>query len=1101
MSMVRQIALLEAGCQPWHSCIIAARGNRFAYAATLAIYIYEMDRKQNTFCLQSIMSEHKKTITCLTWHQTNEDCLASASVDPKICIWNVAQHALLACLKTPLTTPTLITWYPEEIDSLVYLESQGPLYLWRFSKSGNCSSGNYGTLLKEIQPFLSSVTQIQWNSLETRHLALGHQDGTVSLYLKSQKPKRHVKLNLGTEDNTESCAITGLEWDPLSPHYLLIAIQNSGLLLADTSGNALQTIMIFNMPSKASTVQTVAWIPDAPGMFVSGDCEAGVLRVWTVSQKGPLENISLKHNGFHAIHVVCCNQKQSLTHGRTENPKVNQKRTSFCGRGYAVPRAKIACLFIDGGVGLYDLRKGSWDFFRDTSHIETIFDCQFKPSDFNVLATGSFDGTIKIWNVLTMKNIATSPGNKSIIYSISWAPLDLNCIAAGTSDQGVVIWSITQRTISKRFTSHGKGVCVFCVSWNQKDARKIASAAADNNCMIHHADGTLIQSFKHPGTVYGCDWNPSNENILATACEDKQVRVFYVGSSNSQPLKILSGHTLKVFRVKWSLLKDGILCSSSDDKTVKVWDYTTGSTCCTLSGHTKYVHALAWSPEIPHILISGSWDATIRVWDIRDGACLDVLEDHGADVYGLSCHPSRPFLLASTSRDSTVRLWSLLPLASIQFWKVLSGKPVSDFIGLTAESTKDPLSPGPLCGMASKQLKYNFLKQNPKDMISTFQLYTELFVPLNGVANLWDLVKVLDNWDVAQLSPQYKHRIVHKKHLTKFKTSEAQELELIKMTRYGTGGVGAKSKEDCLLEAASKHLLAGDLQHYCELKIELGEWEEALAVAPGVSLDYWRNLTSRHAEMLFQSDDDRAVPYLAAIGNTQKLTEFFQNRGNLDEAYSVAVTSEEGTFPFFNTEGSKNSSATKNTHHGNSCLLKECVDKLAECHMRNGSPIHAACVFLAVDDPQKALTMLLRGNEPELVICLAKVMKRDDPWLKTALKYLAWKCTKLGLWDLSIDLLNSSSESVVEKVRLCAHCPTSLVERNQLMEKAFLPPVDECIIKAKELLVNNGDIFETVKFFLISTTPQQGLEVGLKYVKGESKIKLVIELNQHICSD
>ncbi|XP_022235119.1 WD repeat-containing protein 17-like, partial [Limulus polyphemus] len=312
---------------------------------------------------------------------------------------------------------------------------------------------------------------------------------------------------------------------------------------------------------------------------------------------------------------------------------------------------------------------------------------------------------------------------------------------------------------------HGKGVCVFCVSWNQKDARKIASAGADNNCMVHHADGSLIQSFKHPGTVYGCDWNPSNENILATACEDKQVRVFYVGSSNSQPLKILSGHTLKVFRVKWSLLKDGILCSSSDDKLV---------------------------------------------------SC-------GETNYRLSCHPSRPFLLASTSRDSTVRLWSLLPLASIQFWKALSGKPVSDFIGLPAESTKDPLSPGPLCGIASKQLKDNFLKQKPKDMISALQLYTELFVPLNGVTNMWDLVKVVNNWDVAQLSPQYKHGIVHKKHLTKFKISEAQELELIKMTRYGTGGVGAKSKEDCLLEAANKHLLAGNLQHYCELKIELGE--------------------------------------------------------------------------------------------------------------------------------------------------------------------------------------------------------------------------------------------------------------------------------------
>jgi len=41
-------------------------------------------------------------------------------------------------------------------------------------------------------------------------------------------------------------------------------------------------------------------------------------------------------------------------------------------------------------------------------HIETIFDCQFHPDDPDLLATGSFDGTIKIWDMTSLKPVMYS---------------------------------------------------------------------------------------------------------------------------------------------------------------------------------------------------------------------------------------------------------------------------------------------------------------------------------------------------------------------------------------------------------------------------------------------------------------------------------------------------------------------------------------------------------------------------------------------------------------------------------------------------------------------------------------------------------------------
>jgi len=44
MSLAKQIGLVAAGCQPWNLDVCAACGERFAYCATLAIYIYQVQQ-------------------------------------------------------------------------------------------------------------------------------------------------------------------------------------------------------------------------------------------------------------------------------------------------------------------------------------------------------------------------------------------------------------------------------------------------------------------------------------------------------------------------------------------------------------------------------------------------------------------------------------------------------------------------------------------------------------------------------------------------------------------------------------------------------------------------------------------------------------------------------------------------------------------------------------------------------------------------------------------------------------------------------------------------------------------------------------------------
>ncbi|KAF4791792.1 WD repeat-containing protein 17 [Turdus rufiventris] len=932
MSHVKQVGLLAAGCQPWNKDICAASGDRFAYCATLAVYIYQLDHRYNEFKLHAIMSEHKKTITAISWCPHNPDVFASASADSLVIIWNVNEQKVVAKLENT----------------------------------------------------------------------------------KGSRNQKHVLRPESLEGTDEEDPVTALEWDPLSTDYLLVANLHNGIRLVDSE--SLSCITTFSFPSSAASVQCLAWVSSAPGMFITGAC----------SSQYPTKN-----------------QHTSSTSEAVPPPTLTQNQA------FSLPPGHTVCCFMDGGVGLYDMGAKKWDFLRDLGHVETIFDCKFKPDNPDLLATASFDGTIKVWDINTLSAVYTSPGNEGVIYSISWAPGNLNCIAGGTSRNGGFIWDVRKGKMITRFSEHGKNG-IFCIAWSHKDSKRIATCSSDGFCIIRTIDGNVLHKYKHPAAVFGCDWSQNNKDMIATGCEDKNVRVYYLATSSDQPLKVFTGHTAKVFHVRWSPLREGILCSGSDDGTVRVWDYTQDACINVLSGHTAPVRGLMWNPEIPYLLISGSWDYTIRVWDTRDGTCLDTVYDHGADVYGLTCHPSRPFTMASCSRDSTVRLWSLTPLINPLQINIIADRCWDDIVGNTDRAVESGASPL-LCGKVSRDIKQELEKLSGNLQGKKLRWFSEFFSPPGGSKNLWDLVAVIKGQDDSLLPQNYCKGIMHMKHLIRFRLSKAQELTTVKMSKFG-GGIGAPTKEERLKEAAEIHLRLGQIQRYCELMVELGEWDKALSVAPGVSMKYWRKLMQRRADQLIQEENDDVIPYCIAIGDVKKLVSFFTSRGQLKEALLVAQAACEGNMqmsPVSTTSGTPNSGGN-NTDDYNEKL---------------------------------AMANLIRGNELELAISVGTVLGESAAQATHyALELLARKCMAVIAWDLAVDLLMMIPDNKLHLVKLCAFYPGCIAEINDLHEKCNLPDVEECM-RLAETIQADEDVFETIKYYLLSTEPEKALPVGIQYVK------------------
>jgi len=78
---------------------------------------------------------------------------------------------------------------------------------------------------------------------------------------------------------------------------------------------------------------------------------------------------------------------------------------------------------------------------------------------------------------------------------------------------------------------------------------------------------------------------------------------------------------------KRSNLTGPFLASGSRDKTIKIWDVTTGLCVLSLSGHDNWVRGLVFHPGGKYLL-SAADDKTLRVWDLRHRRCLKTLEAH-----------------------------------------------------------------------------------------------------------------------------------------------------------------------------------------------------------------------------------------------------------------------------------------------------------------------------------------------------------------------------------------------------------------------------------------------------------------------------------------
>jgi len=241
-------------------------------------------------------------------------------------------------------------------------------------------------------------------------------------------------------------------------------------------------------------------------------------------------------------------------------------------------------------------------------HDERVYSVAFNAQG-NLLASGSRDDTVRLWDVGSQQQLATLEGHDGDVLAVDFNPQG-NLLASGDERGNVILWDVNSGQIVAQWQAHNDAV----------------------NALAFNPNGAL----------------------LATGSRDDSILVWDVASQ--QLAYTLVGHGENVNSLAWS--PDGSrIVSGSNDNTARVWDVVNQQTLLTLEGHSDDVNAVAWSPDGSRIA-TGSSDNTVIVWNANDGSLLIPLQGAQDDIYAVawSADGGR---VAGSSADDNVHVWEV----------------------------------------------------------------------------------------------------------------------------------------------------------------------------------------------------------------------------------------------------------------------------------------------------------------------------------------------------------------------------------------------------------------------------------------------------------
>ncbi|GHO79554.1 hypothetical protein KSD_73250 [Ktedonobacter sp. SOSP1-85] len=401
------------------------------------------------------------------------------------------------------------------------------------------------------------------------------------------------------------------------------------------------------------------------------------------------------------------------------------------------------------------------------------------------------DATIRLWEVNSGRCLWVFGGLFGVVTSVSLSA-DGRWLVSNGWDRVARLWEVRTGRCVCTFRGAPSGVSATCLS---SDGRLLAIGQIDGTVQLWRIEGLGLYGSLHPSRAHSsvtvAQTESRAEQLLKQAkqmCAEtrfatalnllRELRALPGWEHHPKSRKawerlsrycargsflaswqkgILQGHADEVSSV--SLSGDGRwLVSGSHDRTVRVWEVSSGRCVHTFEGLDRKATSVRLSPEghwlastgslrvweehsgwsmrtfqgvgseslsaDGHWLASGEADGSVQLWEVSSGRCVRSFEGHTGSVTSVSLSADGHWLV-SGSHDRTVRLW-----------EVNSGRCVYTFKGHTGNVTSVSLSADGrwlVSGSEDKsihlwELEWELEARDPADWDESARIYLEIFL-------------------------------------------------------------------------------------------------------------------------------------------------------------------------------------------------------------------------------------------------------------------------------------------------------------------------------------------------------------------------------------